>query len=71
MDITSARYASDYTATPTNNANIDVNSLRIIAVYLEGIKIGKGSLHPLGLHDLEQLWNAVNYFQNIKIDRFG
>jgi hypothetical protein len=41
--------------------NVDTRSLSIIAIYLEGIKAGKGNLSPLGTYDLEQLWNAIHY----------
>lgn len=42
--------------------NIDVNSLNKIAIYLEGVKQGRGgTLLPLGTNDLEQLWNTIQY----------
>ena len=41
---------------------VEVDSLRKIAIYLEGIKQGRGgNLQPLGTHDLEQLWNAIRF----------
>jgi hypothetical protein len=46
---------------------IDINSIRKIAVYLEGIKQGKGgNILPLGNIDLEQLWDAIDYLQGSK-----
>jgi len=46
---------------------IDINSIRKIAVYLEGIKQGKGgNILPLGNIDLEQLWDSIDYLQGSK-----
>lgn len=42
---------------------IDINSLKNIAFYLEGIKQGQGNLAPLGTASLEQLWNAIIFLQ--------
>lgn len=48
--------------TKVEKTNIDVNSLNKIAIYLEGVKQGRGGvLSPLGTNDLEQLWNAIQY----------
>ena len=39
---------------------IRVNSIRDIALYLEGIKQGRGGdILPLGTHHLEELWGAM------------
>lgn len=42
---------------------IDDDDLVKIAIYLEGVKAGKGNILPLGLADLENLWNAVKYIR--------
>lgn len=42
--------------------NIDAKSLRNIAMFLEGIKQGKGNIIPLGTNDLDELWKAIEYF---------
>jgi len=43
---------------------VEVSSLKTIAVYLEGVKQGKGgNLLPLGNNDLEQLWNTISLLQ--------
>ena len=36
-----------------------IDSLIKIALYLEGYKKGKGDILPLGVHDLEQLWDVI------------
>jgi hypothetical protein len=46
-----------------NKQPIEIRSLEIIAIFLEGMKQGKGNLLPLGNNDLEQLWNAIAYLQ--------
>lgn len=43
--------------------HVSDESLSRIAIYLNGLKDGKGDLLPLGTHDLEQLWNAVKYLR--------
>lgn len=40
---------------------INTQSLKDIAIYLSGVKDGKGSLLPLGTIVLEDLWNAIAY----------
>ena len=46
--------------TEVSRQQVEVSSLKTIAVYLEGVKQGKGgNLLPLGNNDLEQLWNAI------------
>ena len=42
---------------------INTDSLRMIAIYLSGLKDGKGNLLPLGTIVLEDLWDAVSYLQ--------
>ena len=42
---------------------INVNSLRDIAIYLEGIKEGKGNLYPLGTIVLDDLWSAIRFLK--------
>lgn len=42
---------------------VDEGSLKSLAIYLSGIKDGKGNLLPLGTDVLEQLWNAIGYLQ--------
>ncbi|MFK5283185.1 hypothetical protein ACI3PL_26800, partial [Lacticaseibacillus paracasei] len=39
---------------------INVQSLRDIAIYLQGIKDGKGNLLPLGNVVLNDLWDAIS-----------
>ncbi len=53
---------------------IDTNGLVRLAIFLEGYKLGKGNIHPLGTIELVNLWNAISYLQgdvcysNKKID---
>lgn len=42
---------------------INTKSLSELAIYLSGVKDGKGNLLPLGTIVLEDLWNAVKYLQ--------
>ena len=43
----------------------NVESLIKIAIYLEGIKQGRGgNIQPLGANDLEQLWNAISFLND-------
>ena len=50
------------TKTEIGKQNVEVDSLRKIAIYLEGIKQGRGgNIQPLGTNDLEQLWNAISF----------
>ena len=42
---------------------IDTNSLAKLAIYLTGLKDGKGNLDPLGTMVLEDLWNAIKYLR--------
>lgn len=41
-----------------------VQSLKNIAIFLEGYKRGKGDVLPLGTKDLNELWSAIKYIQN-------
>jgi len=44
--------------------NVEVESLKRIALFLEGMKTGRGgNIQPLGTNDLEQLWNAISFLQ--------
>lgn len=38
-------------------------SLVDIAIYLSGVRDGKGNLLPLGTIVLDDLWNAIKYLQ--------
>ena len=40
---------------------ISTQSLRDLAIYLSGIKDGKGNLLPLGTIVLDDLWDAIRY----------
>ncbi len=42
---------------------INIQSLKDIAIYLSGIKDGKGNLLPLGIIALHDLFNAISYLQ--------
>jgi len=42
---------------------INTQSLKDLAIYLSGVKDGKGNLLPLGTIVLEDLWEAVKYLQ--------
>jgi len=42
---------------------ISTKSLSELAIYLEGIKAGKGNLLPLGTEHLEQLWGAIRFLR--------
>ncbi len=42
---------------------INTQSLKDLAIYLSGVKDGKGNLLPLGTIVLEDLWDAVKYLQ--------
>jgi len=43
--------------------NIDIRNLTYLAIYLEGIKAGKGNLSPLGTITIENLWNTIKYLE--------
>lgn len=42
---------------------IDIESLTRLAIYLSGVRDGKGNLLPLGTIVLDDLWNAIRYLQ--------
>ena len=42
---------------------VSVKHLSDLAIYLEGLKQGKGNLLPLGTIHLENLWSAIKYLQ--------
>jgi hypothetical protein len=42
---------------------INTKSLSDLAIYLSGVKDGKGNLLPLGTIVLDDLWDAVKYLQ--------
>ena len=48
---------------------IDLTSLSKIAIFLEGYKLGKGNIQPMGTYDLEQLWNAIKLLREIEIKK--
>lgn len=41
-------------------------SLVKVAIFLEGIYMGKGNISPLGRVDLENLWKAVREIRDIR-----
>jgi hypothetical protein len=50
--------------TEISRQQVEVSSLKTIAIYLEGVKQGRGgNLLPIGNNDLEQLWNAISFLQ--------
>ena len=42
---------------------INTQSLKDLAIYLSGIKDGKGNLLPLGTIVLDDLWDAIKYIE--------
>jgi hypothetical protein len=42
---------------------VNIRSLTELAIYLSGVKDGKGNLLPLGTIVLDDLWNAIKYLQ--------
>jgi len=51
----------------SKSPSININSLRDIAIYLEGIKEGKGNLYPLGTTALDDLWSAIKFLKDNQI----
>jgi len=43
--------------------NIGTESLSSLAIYLSGLKEGKGNLLPLGTNVLDDLWNTILYLE--------
>ena len=42
---------------------ISTRMLSELAIYLEGVKHGKGNLLPLGTEHLEQLWKTIKFLR--------
>ena len=42
---------------------VGTDRLKDLAIYLSGVKDGKGNLLPLGTVVLDDLWNAIKYLQ--------
>jgi hypothetical protein len=42
---------------------VGTDSLKDLALYLSGMKDGKGNLLPLGTVVLDDLWSAIKYLQ--------
>jgi len=42
---------------------ISTQSLKDLAIYLSGIKDGKGNLLPLGTIVLDDLWDVIKYIE--------
>jgi len=42
---------------------INTKSLSDLAIYLSGVKDGKGNFLPLGTIVLDDLWDTINYLQ--------
>ena len=47
--------------TTQEKVKVDTESLKSLAIYLSGLKDGKGNLLPLGTIVLDDLWNAISY----------
>ena len=45
---------------------ISTQSLKDLAIYLSGVKDGKGNLLPLGTIVLEDLWDVIKYIEGDK-----
>jgi hypothetical protein len=52
--------------TSQEKVKIDTRSLKSLAIYLSGLKDGKGNLLPLGTIVLDDLWNAISYLDGDK-----
>ncbi len=53
----------DVQKTAQERVMINTDSLKSIAIYLSGVKDGKGNLLPLGTIVLDDLWHAISYLQ--------
>lgn len=42
---------------------VSISSLKDLAIYLSGLRDGKGNLLPLGTIVLDDLWNAISYLR--------
>jgi hypothetical protein len=40
--------------------------LKELALYLEGLKAGKGNIHPLSENHLRELWRVVTDYQTLE-----
>ena len=49
--------------TKQEKIKLNVDSLKSLAIYLSGLRDGKGNLLPLGVIVLEDLWNTISYLQ--------
>ena len=50
--------------TKISKKNVEVDSLKKVAIFLEGVRQGRGgNIQPLGTNDLDQLWNAIAFLQ--------
>jgi len=49
--------------TAQEKVKVGTESLKSLAIYLSGLKDGKGNLLPLGTIVLEDLWNAISYLE--------
>ena len=46
-----------------SKVSVSIDSLKSLAIYLHGLKDGKGNLLPLGTIVLDDLWAAIYYLQ--------
>lgn len=44
---------------------VDTKMLTDLAIYLSGLKDGKGNLLPLGTLHLENLWHTIKFLQGV------
>jgi len=42
---------------------IDIDSIVKLAIFLEGYKLGRGNLSPLGTITIENLWNTIAFLR--------
>jgi hypothetical protein len=50
----------------TNKHGVDTDELTKLAIYLEGIKAGKGNILPLGNNTIDTLWEAIKHLNDNK-----
>ena len=54
----------DTTQSMQETRNVNIESLKRIAIFMEGVKQGRGgNINPLGTIDLEELWSVIKYLQ--------
>jgi hypothetical protein len=54
--------------TDCNRMRVSIEGLRELAIYLEGIKQGRGgSLEPLGTIAIDNLWEAIRELQQSRV----